>query len=173
MDLTPTLEAKSDQLDAVDIPIGARRIFTITKVTKGNADQPANLHLAEFPRPYRPGKNMRRVLSGCWGADTDKWPTDAQIELYTDPEVMFAGVAVGGLRISRLSHIDGQQKIPLILTKGKSVVWKVDPLPEPTKAQTKAPSRVDALREEWHTADPSRQAEIQVEVEALRNEAAS
>lgn len=167
MDLSSTLEPKSDQLDAVDLASGSR-IFTITKVTKGNAEQPANIHLAEFPRVWRPGKNMRRVLAGCWGKETDEWPPGAQVELYCDETVVFAGVAVGGIRISRVSHIDGRKKIPLILTKGKSVVWTVDPLPQRTTAQ-----QVAELRQEWKTADPDRRKVIEAEVQTLSGKPAA
>ena len=54
MDISDTLAPNSDQLDAVDL-IGGPRTFTITKVSKGNAEQPVNVHLAEFPRVWRPG----------------------------------------------------------------------------------------------------------------------
>lgn len=173
MDISSTLEPKSDQLDAVDLAHGSR-VFTITKVTKGNSEQPVNIHLAEFPRVWRPGKNMRRVLAGCWGKETDSWPEGARVELYCDESVVFAGVAVGGIRISKVSHIDGpQKKIPLILTKGKSVVWTVDRLADDVPTSTPAAedptaARIAALRAEWKTADDSRKVEIEVEVEALR-----
>lgn len=166
MDISSTLEPKSDQLDAVDLASGPR-VFTITKVTKGNAEQPVNIHLAEFPRVWRPGKNMRRVLAGCWGKETDSWPDGARVELFCDETVMFAGVAVGGIRISKVSHIDGpQKKIPLILTKGKSVVWTVDRLATtaPPAAKKASNPKIDALRAEYKTADESRRAEIMVEV---------
>jgi hypothetical protein len=39
MDISDTLAPNSDQLDAVDL-IGGPRTFTITDVTKGNAEQP-------------------------------------------------------------------------------------------------------------------------------------
>jgi hypothetical protein len=61
-DISDTLAPTSDQLDAVDL-LGGPRTFTVAKVTKGNPEQPVQIHLAEFPRVWRPGKSMRRVLA--------------------------------------------------------------------------------------------------------------
>src|SRR5690349_21496802 len=102
MDITDSLAPTSDQLDAVDL-LGGPRIFTIESVSTGNAEQPVQVHLAEFPRVWRPGKSMRRVLAYCWTPDAATW-TGRRVELYCDPEVMFGKDKVGGTRISRLSH---------------------------------------------------------------------
>lgn len=128
MDISSTLEPNSDQLDAVEL-LGGPRIFTIESVSKGNAEQPVNVFLAEFPRPWRPGKSMRRVLAFCWGVDAAQW-AGRRAELFCDADVVFGGKAVGRTRISRLSHIDGTKKIPLLVTKGKSAVYIVEPLPD-------------------------------------------
>lgn len=128
MDITDTLAPTSEQLDAVDL-LGGPRVFTVERVSKGNAEQPVNVYLAEFPRPWRPGKSMRRVLAACWGVDSTAW-AGRRVELYCDTDVQFGGKAVGGTRISRLSHIDGPKKIPLLVTRGKSAVFTVRPLPD-------------------------------------------
>ena len=60
------LVGKSDQLDNVDLLAGPR-VFTITGASKGPADQPLNITLAEYDRPWRPGLTMRRVLAAMWG----------------------------------------------------------------------------------------------------------
>lgn len=157
MDISDTLAPKSDQLDAVDLLGSPPRIFTVTEVTRGNAEQPVNVHLAEFPRVWRPGKSMRRVLAHLWGADASKW-VGRRVELYCDTEVIFGGEKVGGTRISRMSHIDGPKSVPIIIKKGRSGGYKVDPLPEPNKA--------DLLRAEWKTATSERRAEIEAEMKA-------
>ena len=94
MDISDTLAPNSDQLDAVDLLSGPRT-FTIEKVSKGDAEQPVNIHLAEFPRPWRPGKSMRRVLVAAWGPDASAY-VGRRVTLYCDPEVRFGGAAVGG-----------------------------------------------------------------------------
>ena len=68
MDISDTLAPTSDQLDAVDL-LGGPQTFTVSGVSRGSAEQPVNIDLAEFPRPWRPGKSMRRVLVACWGPD--------------------------------------------------------------------------------------------------------
>jgi hypothetical protein len=138
-DITDTLAPKSDQLDAVDL-LGGPRTFTIVEVTQGNAEQPVNVRLAEFPRVWRPGKSMRRVLAACWGPQAAEW-TGRRVTLYCDPAVKFGGEAVGGTRISHLSHIDGPKKIPLLVTKGRSAVFTVQPLKdEPKPAAPSGPT---------------------------------
>lgn len=160
MDISETLAPKSDQLDAVDL-LGGPQTFTITNVSKGNSDQPVNVHLAEFPRVWRPGKSMRRVLAACWGTDASAW-TGRRVTLYCDESVTFGNDVVGGTRISHLSHIDGRKKIPLLVKRGKSATFVVDPLPDAPEL-----SEADELRAEWKTATPERRVEIEAEVAKL------
>lgn len=157
MDISDTLAPNSDQLDAIDL-LGQPRTFTITKVSKGNAEQPVQIALAEFPRVWRPGKSMRRVLAACWGTDASTWE-GRRVTLYCDESVRFGNDVVGGTRISHLSHIDKPKAIPLLVSRGKSATFKVQPLPEL--------SRVDQLRTEYRTATPGRQEEIKAEVATL------
>lgn len=128
-DISDTLAPTSDQLDAVDLLGSPPRIFTVTDVTRGNGEQPVNVRLAEFPRVWRPGKTMRRVLAGCWGKHADQW-IGRRVELYCDETVKYGGVAVGGVRISRLSHIDGPKSVPIIVRQGQGGSYKVEPLPD-------------------------------------------
>jgi hypothetical protein len=162
VDISDTLAPNSDQLDAVDL-LGGPRVFTITKVTKGNAEQPVNVHLAEFPRVWRPGKSMRRVLAKCWSTDASTW-VGRRVELYCDESVRFGSEAVGGTRIRALSHIDKPLSVPLLVSRGKSATFRVQPLEvaEPTDTE-----RIAALRAEWKTADPDRRKVIESEVSAL------
>ena len=155
MDITSTLVPKSDQLDAVDLLSGPQT-FTIDKVGKNaSPDQPVNVHLVEFPRVWRPGKSMRRVLAACWGADASQW-TGRRVTLYCDTRVKFGGEEVGGTRISHLSHIDKAMKVPLIVTRGKSQVYTVQPLvekltPKPT-TKAKSVADLDAIGKAFEAA---------------------
>ena len=161
MDISDTLAPKSDQLDAVDL-LGGPQTFTITDVSQGNSEQPVNVHLAEFPRVWRPGKSMRRVLAACWGTDASQW-IGRRVTLYCDEKVTFGSDVVGGTRISHLSHIDKRKAVPLLVKRGKSATFTVEPLAEPTTSE-----RVDSLRAEWQTADPERRKVIEAEVEKLQ-----
>ena len=168
-DITDTLAPKSDQLDAVDL-LGGPRTFTIAEVTRGNDEQPVQIRLAEFPRVWRPGKSMRRVLAAAWGPQAQEW-TGRRVTLYCDPAVKFGGEAVGGTRISHLSHIDGPKKVPLLVTKGRSAVFTVQPLkdaPPPPAAMTledvAATTDTDTLRTAWQGSPPDVRAAIEARV---------
>jgi hypothetical protein len=163
-DISDTLAPKSDQLDAIEL-IGQPRTFTITNVTAGNAEQPVSVHLAEFPRVWRPGKSMRRVLAACWGTDASRW-VGRRVRLYCDERVTFGSDTVGGTRISHLSHIDKRKSIPLLVKRGKSASFTVEPLAdEPADASPDA--RIAKLRAEWQTANPQRRLAIEAEVASL------
>lgn len=159
MDLTDTIAPTSDQLDAVDLLSGPRT-FTIEKVSAGKDDQPVNIRLAEFPRVWRPGKSMRRVLVACWGPDASKY-AGRRVTLYCDPEVRFGGQAVGGTRISHLSHLEKKKQVPLLVARGKSAIFVVLPLVET------AEERVAEFKREWKTASPERRKVIKEQVDAL------
>lgn len=156
MDISDTLAPDSTQLDAVDL-LGGPRTFTITKVSRGKDDQPVEINLAEFPRVWRPGKSMRRVLAACWGTDATAY-VGRRVTLYCDERVRFGNDVVGGTRISHLSHIEKAKSVPLLVSRGKSAMFKVEPLVE---------SPTERLRAEWHTATPERRKEIESEVTAL------
>lgn len=133
MDISDTLAPKSDQLDAVDL-LGGPQTFTIERVSKGNAEQPVQIHLVGFPRPWRPGKSMRRVLVASWGPDAAQY-VGRRVTLYCDNEVEFGGLMVGGTRIAALSHLDKPKQVPLLIKRGKSAIFVVQPLKdEPTAA---------------------------------------
>ena len=165
MDISDTLAPKSDQLDAVDL-LGGPQTFTITDVTKGNAEQPVNVHLAEFPRVWRPGKSMRRVLAHCWGTDASQWK-GRRVTLYCDESVTFGNDVVGGTRISHLSHIDKRKSVPLLIKRGKSATFTVEPLLEDAPPHIANVDQITALRAEWKTADPERRKVIEAEVAKL------
>ena len=166
-DISETLAPNSQQLDNIDLRGGPPRVFTVTKVdVRIGADQPVSVHLAEFDRPWKPGKNMRRVLAYCWGKNSDNW-IGRRVELYADEKVKFGNETPGGTRISRLSHIDRTQHAPILVSQGKPGTYKVEPLPDAPAPDPNA-AKIASLRAEWETADDARKAEIQAEVEALR-----
>ena len=168
MDLSKTIIAKSDQLNADDL-LGGPRTFTIVEVRPGSEEQPVSIVLAEWPRdrPFKPSKTVQRILSYCWGStETDDWPKDARMTLFRDEKVKWAGEEIGGIRVSHVSHISERMKVALQESKHKKSLHVIDPLPQ--TADTKAPtSPADALRAEWKTANPERRKAIEAEVAAL------
>jgi hypothetical protein len=128
IDLTESIAPKSDQLDAIDLLAGPRT-FTIERVTANNSEQPFNFHLREFPRVWRPGKSMRRVIVKAWGPHADNY-VGKRVTLYCDETVRFGNDVTGGTRISHMSGIDKRLTIPLIVKRGKSAMYTVEPLPD-------------------------------------------
>jgi hypothetical protein len=129
--MTDTIEPKSDQANSDDFMSGPRT-FTVSEVRRGgSAEQPIEIVLAEFPsgRPWRPSKSMRRVLVMAWGIDAANY-AGRRLTLYRDPSVRFAGQAVGGIRVSHLSHIEKPLTIALTETRGKRAPYRVEPLPD-------------------------------------------
>lgn len=181
MDLTESIAPKSDQLDAIDLLSGPRT-FTIEKVSKHNAEQPFNFHLAEFPRVWRPGKSMRRVIVAAWGADATKY-AGQRVTLYCDNSVQFGGELVGGSRISHMTGIDKPLKVPLLIKRGKSAMFTVQPLKEVAPAVaaatvidwsaeiSKAGTGRDALRALWTRA--SSDGASQEVLDMIRNHASA
>ena len=131
-DLRKSIEPKSDQLNADDL-LGTTKTITVTKVARGTADQPVFIHYdGENGRPYKPCKSMRRVLIGAWGDNGADW-VGRSMTLYCDPSVKFGGVAVGGIRISHLTHIERDLSMMLTATRGKKSEYMVKAMAAPTK----------------------------------------
>lgn len=129
MDLTESIAPRSDQLNAEDFLTGPRTV-TITEVSSGNAEQPVNVHVAEFPdRPFKPSKSMRRVMVAAWGKESAAY-AGKRMTLYRDPTVRFGGQDVGGIRISHMSHLDKRLTLALTVTRGKRAPYVVEPLPD-------------------------------------------
>lgn len=179
-DISETLAPKSDQLDAVDLMSGPRT-FTIESVTKGNAEQPVQFKLREFPRVWRPGKSMRRVLAFAWGTDASKY-VGRKVTLYCDHDVVFGSERVGGTRVSHLSHIDKPVSLPLLVKRGQSKVFTVQPLKEeaahpaadtpaePTAEDVAACTDMDKLRAMWRatTPDSERRQQVKARMEQVK-----
>jgi hypothetical protein len=131
VDLTQTIIAKSNQLNADDL-VGGPQTFTVVDVRLGDAEQPVAIVLAEWPegRPFKPSKTVLRILVTAWGKESDDWPKNARMTLYRDASVKWAGSEVGGIRVSHLSHITEPLKIALQESKGKTKLYTVEPLPD-------------------------------------------
>ena len=157
MDMTPTLEAKSNQLTSDDL-IAAPKTITVTKVTAGSNEQPVAISYdGDQGKPWYPCKSMRRVLVAAWGADA-KGYIGRSMTLFRDPEVSYSGIKVGGIRISHLSHLDSPLSIALTVTRQKRAPYKVQPLakanpaPAPAQADPAAAAALAACRKAGLTA---------------------
>ena len=128
MDITSTLEAKSNQLNTDDLIAGPRTI-SITKVAAGSSDQPVAISFdGDQGKPWYPCKSMRRVLVAAWGPDASQY-VGRRVTLFRDPSVQYGGIQVGGIRISHLSDLETPLSIALTVTRQKRTPYKVLPLP--------------------------------------------
>lgn len=126
--LERALAPNSDQLNADDLITGPMtvtvKVVRVKEVT-GKGQQPIEIDLHEYPRPYRPCKSMGRVLSLVWGGDPDKW-TGRRMTLYRDESVQFGNERVGGIRISHVTDLGAKQRdIALTATRGKKALFTV------------------------------------------------
>ena len=137
-DMTSVIVPKSDQLNADDLLAGPRTI-TITNVSiRPGTDQPISIfYEGDNGKPYKCCKSMARVLVHQWGPDASKY-VGRSLTLYCDPKVTWGGMAVGGIRISHMSHIEHEAIMALTATKGQRKPFIVKPLVVTRTAQTPA-----------------------------------
>ncbi len=128
-DMTAVIAPRSDQLNADSLLSGPITI-TITNVTiRPGTEQPVSIFFeGDGDRPWKPCKSMARVMVAMWGPDASAY-IGRSLTLYCDPKVLWGGMAVGGIRISHMSHISGTQTMALTATKGSKKPFTVKPLP--------------------------------------------
>ncbi len=165
MDLTESIAPRSDQVNADDL-IAGPATYTVREVVNGKAEQPFDFMLVETNRAYRPSKTMRRVIVAAWGTEAANY-AGRRLALYRDPTIKFGGQAVGGIRISHMSHIDDTVSILAQVTRGKREKFTVQPLPdapaplpEPTEAEVNASTDVNELRDLYTRSGPEVRALI-------------
>jgi len=135
IDMSKTIEAKSDQLNADDL-IGGPLTIRITRVSEGSSpEQPISIGFeGDNGKPYKPCKGMRRVMVHCWGKYANEY-VGRSMTVYRDPSVKWAGQAVGGIRITHMSHISESHEMAVTVAKGSKKSIKIMPLkPEPMPA---------------------------------------
>lgn len=142
-DLSSTVIAKSDQLNADDLidPI----VITVTRVDKVSAkDQPVLVH-SEGRQPYKPCLTMRRMLIAAWGKYKDEW-VGRSMTVYCDPEVMWAGREQGGIRVSHVSNINEPVSRMLAVARGRKKLFTLLPL---VQEQKPAEAKLTDTDKEW------------------------
>ncbi|MGP9782568.1 hypothetical protein ACT3UQ_08920 [Glutamicibacter sp. AOP12-B1-11] len=153
MDLSHAIQAKSDQLNAIDL-IGGPQTFQIERVEdKGRVDQPIWVHLVGHQgRPWKPSKTALRLLTHdrAWGVDGDAY-AGRWITLYRDPEVTWGGEAVGGIQISAMSHIESAFTEKLNVARHKRKPFTVQKLEAPAQQPLEVPADIQANAEKAAT----------------------
>ena len=144
-DMKNVIIPKSDQLNADDLLAGPKTI-KITGVTiKGGSEQPISINYeGDNGKPYKACKSMCRVMVATWGADSSKY-SGRLMTIYCDPKVRWAGLEVGGIRISHMSDISETMTMALTVTRGNKKPYIIQPLktmaikqdpPKPTESKT-------------------------------------
>jgi hypothetical protein len=129
-DMSVAIEPKSDQLNYDDIACGISKTITITKVVIKNNDPQQKVSIffeGDNGKPWKPCKTMSRVLARLWGLASVNY-VGKSLTLYGDEDVIFGGKKVGGIRISHMSHIDGEKKLSLTESKTVRKIFTVKPL---------------------------------------------
>jgi len=169
-DMTAVIVPKSDQWNADDF-IAGPMTFTITDVkVVGGTEQPVSISIAGSQKVYRPCKSMSRVLVAAWGPDAKAY-VGRSLTLYRDPTVTWGGMAVGGIRISHMSHIEKDLMLMLTMTKKSRAPHMVKKL---IVADILAPAReaanrgTIAFRAWWSDASPDARAAVKTDMDALK-----
>lgn len=134
IDVSRTIVAKSDQLNADDLVSGPITV-QITNVSVVDGDQPVSVSITGGHQPWKPCKTMRRVLVHGWGADAAQW-IGRWMTLYREPTVRFGSDQVGGIRVSAMSDIPRRIEVSLSATKGKKAKHTIDVLKPPASTMS-------------------------------------
>lgn len=149
LSMASTIIPVSDQLNSDDL-IGGPRTIRITGVS-GCPDPKQPIAVAfdgDDEKPYKPCKIMRRVMVFAWGDDAHQY-MNKRMTLFRDPEVVYGGMKVGGIRISHMSHIDAKFVIALSESKAKRKPFTVNKLADEAPPVAVAASDPVAAIEGW------------------------
>ncbi len=133
-DMRAVIVPRSDQINADDLLAGPITIIITNVTIRPGTEQPVSIFFeGDNGKPWRPCKSMARVMVALWGPDASAY-LGRSLTLFCDPKVMWGGFAVGGIRISHMSHISGTQTMALTATKGSKKPFTVKPLQAPPHA---------------------------------------
>lgn len=154
VDITKMVAPKTDQLNADDFIGQGDRAVTITGVKQmDSAEQPLAISYdGDKGKPWKPNLGMRRVLIQIWGDDeakaANKYYVGRTVVLFRDPNVKFGKDLVGGIRVRAASHIDGERKVSLTVSKGKRIEFVVKPYKAAPQEQMMSVEEFEELKKE-------------------------
>lgn len=141
LDISQSLIANSDQLNAADIVAGPITVQITGVAEYKDEKQPYAVKITGH-KPWIPCKGMRRLIAAVWGVEASAW-VGRTVRLYNEPTATFGSDPVGGIRVSGLSHIDKSftATVPDSVTiegrKKKTATYRVERL-TPTSGGTTA-----------------------------------
>jgi hypothetical protein len=128
IDVSHTIISKSDQLNATDLPPGDSILKIVNVKVAADKDQPVQILIEGYEgRPYKPCLSMRRVLIAAWGQYAETW-IGQSIAVYCENSVLWAGKEVGGIRITSLTGIDKEVRVPITINRYERGIYLVQPL---------------------------------------------
>lgn len=126
-DMSSTIIAKSDQINAADL-IGTSRTITVKEVRiKAGEDQPVTILIEGENKAFRPCKGVRRLLVRVWGTDANKY-IGQSLTIYCDPKVIWAGTEAGGIRVSHMSGLDEKIVEYMRINRAGTKPYEIKPL---------------------------------------------
>jgi hypothetical protein len=138
-DMSSTIVAKSDQINAADL-IGVSRTITIKEVRiKAGDDQPVSVLIEGDKKAFRPCKGVRRLMVRVWGADASKYIGES-MTLFCDPSVTWAGKEEGGIRVSHMTGLDEEIIEYMRISRAATKPYKILPLKPQQQARQPDPS---------------------------------
>lgn len=127
MDISKAIEPKSDQINADSLLSGPRTI-KIKNVSVVDGEQPISISFeGDQGKPWKPCKTAARCLAIVWGPDASKW-IGKSCTIYNDPTVTWAGMAVGGIRVSHMEGLTSKRVLQLTKTRGQKGATTIEPL---------------------------------------------
>ncbi|MCW2763355.1 MAG: hypothetical protein JWR85_3556 [Marmoricola sp.] len=175
-DMDAVTAAKSDQFNADDL-IGSEMTVTVAEVIiRAGTEQPVTVKLVGQNKVFRPCKTVARIMKAAWGPDSSVYPGRSMV-LYTDPEVTWGGMKVGGIRVRAVSHIAEPLVIALQEKKGSKKITTVRPLQvaagltvEEARASIESAETLEDLKTVWSRKSmaPFR-ADLQVDLDARKS----
>lgn len=150
LDVTKAIQPKSDQLNADSLLTGPRTIRIRDVQVNGESEQPVwILFDGDDGKPWKPCKSALRCLASIWGPNAAQW-VGMHCTIYNDPTVTWAGVAVGGIRVSHMQGLDKPRQLQLTKTRGKKGAVTIQPLVMDDKPETVVD--VEAIQSEARSA---------------------
>ena len=156
MTIEQAFAPKSDQQNAENFISGPKTI-KITEVRVTGGEQPVSIFFeGDDGRPWKPCKTAGRCLMAIWGKDETKW-VGLSCTIYNDPKATWAGLAVGGIRVSHMEGLTEPRSLMLSKAKGKREATIIKPLILGKVAESRPVDR-DQLRAQMEAVASDAQA---------------